>query len=86
MLIMDYNQNFCVVSLYHVSKSLAQKIKLKSDIMIKCPYVVNVELNFKGFSCGYQCIKVTDLDSFMVNGTILKEDCAQSRVVSTTFS
>lgn len=70
-LVMDSSQNFFVVSIYHVSKQLSQTIKLRSDLLIKCPYVADVELSFKGYSYSYPCIKVTDLSTLLVNGQVL---------------
>lgn len=86
LLVMDGSQRFCVVSLYHASKSLTDKIRSRSDILIRNPLLVDVELNFKGYSYGYQCVKVTDMNDFQVNGSVLREESAPGQVISTTFS
>jgi len=39
-LLVDYKHNFCVASIYHTSKGLANKIKSGSEILIKNPQLV----------------------------------------------
>ena len=48
-LLVDYKHNFCVASIYHTSKSLANKIRTGSEILIKNPQLVLIQLSFKGY-------------------------------------
>ena len=60
-LLVDYKHNFCVASIYHMSKSVLDKIKPGSDVLIKNPHLVLVQLSFKGYAYNYQCLKSTDI-------------------------
>lgn len=39
-LLADYKHNFCVTSIYHMSKNVTDKIKPGSDVLIKNPHLV----------------------------------------------
>jgi len=39
-LLVDYKHNFCVTSIYHMSKTITDKIKPGSDVLIKNPHLV----------------------------------------------
>lgn len=52
-LLVDYKHNFCVTSIYHMSKSVLDKIKPGSDVLIKNPHLVLIQLSFKGYSYNY---------------------------------
>ena len=39
-LLVDYKHNFCVTSIYHMSKTVVDKIKPGSDVLIKNPHLV----------------------------------------------
>jgi hypothetical protein len=67
-LMVDYKHNFSVLSVYHTSKLLLDVIRSGSEILIKNPHLVLVQLKFKGYQYNYQCIKVTDINSVLVNG------------------
>ena len=67
-LLVDYKHNFCVTSIYHMSKNFTDKIRLGGDVLIKDPYLVLVQLLFKGYSYNYQCLKVTDISNILVDG------------------
>ena len=73
-LIIDFKHNFCVMSVYHVSKQLSEKIRAGSEVLIRDPHLVLVQLQFKGYTYNYQCIKVTDVRNILVNGASLQED------------
>jgi tetratricopeptide (TPR) repeat protein len=85
-LLVDYKHNFCVTSIYHMSKSVTDKIKPGSDVLIKNPHLVLIQLQFKGYQYNYQCLKVTDISNILVDGQSLNEDSAFSEVISKTFS
>jgi len=70
-LLVDYKHNFCVTSIYHTNKGLLEKIRSGSEILIKNPHLVLVQLNFKGYQYTYQCLKVTDVSTVLVNGQTL---------------
>lgn len=70
-LIVDFKHNFCVMSVYHVSKQLSEKIRSGSEILIRDPHLVLIQLNFKGYTYNYQCVKVTDVRNILVNGASL---------------
>lgn len=84
-LLVDYKHNFCVASIYYTSRKIFDKIKSGAEVFIKNPHLVLVKLNFKGYQYNYQCLKVTDITSILVNGRSLVEDYAQSEIVSKTF-
>jgi len=67
-LVVDFKHNFCVMSIYHVSADLKEKIRSGSEILIKNPQLVLIQLKFKGYQYNYQCLKVTDVNNFLVNG------------------
>ena len=85
-LLVDFKHHFCVMSIYHVSKKLSDKIRSGSEVLIREPHLVLIKLQFKGYTYNYQCIKVTDVRNILVNGTGLSEEIATSEVVSKTFS
>ena len=85
-LMVDGKHNFCVLSVYHMSKTCAEKMRAGSEILIRNPHLVLVQLQFKGYQYNYQCIKVTDVSSLLVNGQGLTEDAAKSEVISKTFA
>lgn len=85
-LMVDFRHNFCVMSVYHVSKQLADKIRPGSEVLIREPHLVLVQLQFKGYTYNYQCVKVTDVRTILVSGASLQEEQASSEVVSRTFS
>jgi len=39
-LLVDYKHNFCVMSIYHMSKALLSKISSGSEVLIKNPHLV----------------------------------------------
>ena len=84
-LLVDFKHNFCVTSIYHMSKDLTQKIRTGSEVLIKNPHLVLVQCSYKGYNYSYQCLKVTDIKDILVNGASLFEDTAQSEVISKTF-
>ena len=67
-LTVDYKHNFCVTSIYHISKNFTDKIRSGSEVLIKNPHLVLIQLNFKGYQYNYQCLKVTDISQILVNG------------------
>lgn len=77
-LLVDYKHNFCVTSIYHMSKNLTSKIRPGSEVLIKNPHLVLIQLNFKGYQYNYQCLKVTDISQILVNGQSLVDQAAQS--------
>ena len=85
-LLVDYKHNFCVASIYHTSKGLANKFKCSSEILIKNPQLVLIQLSFKGYQYNYQCLKVTDVSGILVNGQPLTDQSAPSVVLAKTFS
>lgn len=85
-LLVDFKHNFCVMSVYHVTKQLSDKIRSGSEVLIKEPHLVLTKLQFKGYTYNYQCIKVTDIRNLLVNGVSLQEDYATSQVLSNTFA
>lgn len=85
-LLVDYKHNFCVASIYHTSKGLANKIKSGCEVLIKNPHLVLIQLSFKGYQYNYQCLKVTDVSGILVNGQALTEQSAPSVVLAKTFS
>jgi len=85
-LIVDFKHNFSVMSVYHVSKALSEKIRSGSEVLIRDPHLVLIQLQFKGYTYSYQCVKVTDVRNILVNGATLQEEQAGSEVVSKTFS
>merc|ERR1712178_302404 len=85
-LIVDFKHNFCVMSVYHVSKQLSEKIRSGSEVLVREPHLVLVQLQFKGYTYSYQCVKVTDIRNILVNGVTLQEEQASSEVISKTFS
>ena len=48
-LVVDYKHNFCVVSIYHTSKDLLSMMKPGTEIFIKNPQLVLIQLSFKGY-------------------------------------
>jgi len=84
-LTVDYKHNFCVTSIYHTSKALTDKIRSGSEVLVKNPHLVLIQLSFKGYQYNYQCLKVTDITTILVNGTSLMQSAANSEVMSTTF-
>lgn len=52
-LLVDYKHNFCVTSIYHMSKSVTDKIRSGGDVLIKNPHLVLVQLQFKGYQYNY---------------------------------
>lgn len=85
-LLVDYKHNFCVTSIYHLNKGLANQIKSGSEILIKNPHLVLIQLNFKGYQYNYQCLKVTDVSTILVNGQNIFPSVASSEIVSNTFA
>lgn len=85
-LLVDYKHNFCVTSIYHMSKNIMDKIRSGYEVLIKNPHLILIQLNFKGYHYNYQCLKVTDIGSILVNGQSLVDDSAQSEIFSNTFS
>lgn len=85
-LIVDYKHNFCVMSIYHTSKLLQDAVRSGSEILIKDPHLVLIQLTFKGYQYNYQCLKVTDINSILVNGQSLTQQTAPTEIVSKTFS
>lgn len=67
-LLVDYKHNFCVASIYHIGKAVTNKIRSGSEVFIKNPHLVLIQLNFKGYHYNYQCLKVTDISNILVNG------------------
>jgi len=43
-LLVDFKHNFCVMSVYHVSKQLSDKIRSGSEVLIREPHLVLVKL------------------------------------------
>lgn len=84
-LMVDYKHNFCVLSVYHSSKAFVDVLRSGSEILIKNPHLVLIQLQFKGYQYNYQCLKVTDIASILVNGQSLEQKAAVSEVVSTNF-
>lgn len=70
-LCVDHKHNFFVASIYHTSKQLTDLIRSGSAILIKNPMLVLIQLNFKGYQYNYQCIKITDINTVLVNGKSL---------------
>ena len=60
-LLVDYKHNFCVMSIYHTSKKMTENIRSGSEVLIKNPHLVLVQLSFKGYQYNYQCLKITDV-------------------------
>lgn len=85
-LLVDFKRNFCVMSVYHVSTNVCGKIRSGSEVLIREPHLVLIQLQSKGRTYGYQCIKVTDVSCLLVDGQGLLEEQATSQVVSTTFT
>lgn len=85
-LIVDYKHNFCVTSLYHTNKAIAQNIRSGSEVLIRDPHLVLIQLSFKGYQYNYQCIKITNTSSIMVNGQTLYQKAATTEIISKTFS
>ena len=81
-MLVDYKHNFCVTSIYHTRSKIQEKIRSGSEILIKNPHLVVVQLNFKGYQYNYQCIKVTDTSNLMIDGQMLVEETATSEAVS----
>jgi tetratricopeptide (TPR) repeat protein len=52
-LLVDYKHNFCVTSIYHMSTSVTSKIRPGSDVLIKNPHLVLIQLSFKGYQYNY---------------------------------
>lgn len=52
-LLVDHKHNFCVTSIYHTSKTLTDMIRSGSEVLIKNPHLVLVQLNFKGYQYTY---------------------------------
>ena len=69
-----------------MSKSLRAKISSGSEMLIKNPKIVVITLNAKGYKYTYQCIKVNDINSVLVNGKTLINESASSEIISKTFS
>ena len=82
----DSKHNFCVLSVYHMSKKSVEKMRAGSALLIRNPHLVLVQLQFKGYQYNYQCIKVTDVATLLVNGAGLTDDAAKSEVISKTFT
>ena len=85
-LLVDFKHNFCVMSIYNVSKQLSDKIRSGSEVLIRAPHLVLIQLQFKGYTYNYQCLKITDIRNILVNGAGLQDDFASSEVISKTFS
>lgn len=85
-LMVDSKHNFCVLSVYHMSKKCVDKMRAGSALLIRNPHLVLTQLQFKGYQYNYQCIKVTDVNSLLVNGAALTDDAAKSEVISKTFA
>jgi len=80
-LLVDYKHNFCVTSIYHMSKNTTEKIRPGGDVLIKNPHLVLIQMSFKGYQYNYQCLKITDISNILVNGQTLIDESAQSEVV-----
>ena len=52
-LLVDFKHNFCVMSVYHVSKQLSEKIRPGSEVLIRDPHLVLIQLQFKGYTYNY---------------------------------
>jgi hypothetical protein len=52
-LLVDHKHNFCVTSIYHTNRTILEKIRSGSEILIKNPHLVLVQLNFKGYQYTY---------------------------------
>ena len=70
-LTVDFKHNFCVISIYHMSKNLLDKVRPGSEIFIKNPHLVIIQLDYKGYKYNYQCIKITEISNLYVNGLSL---------------
>ena len=80
-LMVDAKHNFCVLSVYHMSKDLQERMRAGASILLRCPHLTLVKLQFKGYQYNYQCLKVTDISSLLVNGASLTEQSAPSEVL-----
>jgi hypothetical protein len=85
-LAVDYKHNFCVLSLYHTSKMLMESIRSGSEVLIKDPHLVLIQLSFKGYQYNYQCLKVTEINTILVNGQSMTKQASPSEITSKTFS
>lgn len=85
-LLVDYKHNFCVTSIYHLNKKVTELIRGGSEVLIKNPHLVLIQLTFKGYQYNYQCLKVTDISNILVNGISLADKSAQSEVTCHTFA
>lgn len=85
-LMIDSKSNFYVVSVYHLAKGLHDKVRAGSELLIRNPHLVVIQLQFKGYQYNYQCVKVTDVTSLLVDGQNLEQKVAKSEVVQKTFS
>ena len=64
----DSKSNFYVVSVYHLAKGLHDQVRPGSELLIRNPHLVVIQLQFKGYQYNYQCVKITDVTSLLVDG------------------
>lgn len=52
-LVVDYKHNFSVMSVYHMSAGITEQLRSGSQVFIKNPHLVLVQLQFKGYQYNY---------------------------------
>ena len=81
-LIVDFKQNYTILSLYHTNKSIVERIKFEDEILIKNPHFFYVHGEEKGKIYSYPCIRVTSLNDILVNKEPLLNNYSKHELVT----
>ncbi|MCQ2817455.1 MAG: hypothetical protein MJ252_09340 [archaeon] len=89
LVVLDYEGEFCALSLYNISKEILSTIKFKaSSFIVLNPVVKMIKMEDKkeGKTYEYKCIQVNDLLSFLVDGKYCAEYASSATLNSTFFN
>jgi len=73
-LMVDYQYNFSVLSLYHTAQEFKDRIQYGDEVLIRNPTLNYVSMENKGKIYSYPSIKVTNITDILINKeTIVSE-------------
>lgn len=55
------------------------------EVFIRNPHLVLIQLPYKGYTYSYQCLKVTDMTSLLVNNQTFSDKNNLGDIQSTSF-
>jgi len=84
-LVVDGKYNFAVISIYNTNRSIQDVVKFNSEVVVSSPNVVKISLEDRQKTYSFNCIKIMDLNSILIDGEALINKFSKTILIYKTF-